>query len=416
MHSRAPDHAVISKTVQRDWGRIISIIYRQTGDLSLAEDSVQDALEAALKHWHRNGLPNHPDAWIIKTAGRKALDRLRRSKTVKDKSALIHALVDADRQIFSPENLDAIPDKRLELMFTCCHPALSKKSRIALTLRTILGLSVDNIAQAFLDTPSAMAQRLSRARNKIKTAGIPYSVPDRTQFTSRLHLILTTIYLIFNQAYTYGDDGNLNQEALRLIAIIQELCPNEAEVHGLHALLLFTKSRRHARYGNRGEFIPLESQDRTLWQKPLIEQANALLVKALKTGNIGPFQLQAAIHGVHCRAQDWKQTDWSEIAQLYNLLFNIQPTTVIAVNRAMALSYSLSVQAGLEAIERLKSSSDIEAYAPYFLVKADMHERLGQMKLAIAALNKAISLTSQKAERDFLIEKQSRIMSYLSVS
>ncbi len=404
----------IESIVRKDWGRILAGLAKTTGDVGLAEDSLQEALEAALTHWQKNGLPHSPPGWLYKVAYRKAIDRIRRGNLHQDKINLISTLIDQENETFDPIELDRFPDKRLELIFTCCHPALSEKSKLALTLRTIVGLSTEDIASAFLDDPKTMAQRISRAKSKIKNAGIPYQIPNREDLPSRLQTVLSVIYLIFNAGYSGGtkDPGLRNEmtlEAIRLGRLIKQALPEHPEAAGLLALMLLHDSRRQSRNQSDTGYVPLEFQDRAAWDQHLIEEGDFILKEALSRQSLGPFQLQAAISGVHAHAANWAETDWGQITALYHLLHQMQPTDVIKINYAIALSYRYSIEAGMEMLDSISAGKGRLSYVPYLLAKADLLERNGETEEAIPLLEMAISLTTNPTENAFLANKIRRL-------
>ncbi|MGB7285595.1 MAG: RNA polymerase sigma factor [Salaquimonas sp.] len=399
----------IDKTVREEWGRILASLTKTLGDLQLAEDSLQDAVESALRHWAKNGLPNAPAAWLIQTARRKAIDRIRRSKNFSRKEAQITHLMELDAQASIEdamiETVNPIPDKRLEMIFTCCHPALEEKSRIALTLRTIGGLSTEEIANSFLDNTEAMAARLTRAKKKIAQAGIPYEVPKQDTLSERLKSVLSVIYLIFNEGYSASKGDHLIreelcEEALRLVALMEKLLPGEVEITGLHALILLHGSRRTARQDASGRFIPLEHQDRTLWDQNQIRAGTDFLKSALTMGKIGPYQLQAAISACHSEAACWKDTDWAQILALYDLLYASQPSPVVKLNQTYALSFTRPLNEAFQWLQEIEK--ELNAYQPFYLVKADLLKRDGNMDAAIDSMKQAIKLTSNEAEKRFL--------------
>jgi len=400
----------IEKTVREDWGRILAALVKTLGDFQLAEDCLQDALISAVDHWQKNGIPQAPSAWLITTARRKALDRLRRDKNFASKQSEISYLIDLENQSGNEPDLDAIPDKRLEMVFTCCHPALEEKSRVALTLRTLGGLTTDEIASAFLDRPDAMAQRLVRAKKKIQLAGIPYEIPSKDVMPERLSSVLRVIYLIFNEGYSAstGEDlvrADLTDEAIRLARIISHLLPEEMEVSGLLSLMLLHDSRRFSRTNDEGEMIPLEQQNRARWDKAKIAEGSLLLEKILPKQRIGPYQLQAAISAVHAQSPSWDETDWLQIEGLYQLLYTIQPSPVIRINQAIAVSYSRSVEAAMKMLDDEIVDVKMDTYQPYIVAKADLQMRLGQNDDAKANLLHAITLTDNEQEKTFLTKK-----------
>ncbi len=405
---------IIEQTVREDWGRILASLVKHTRDIELAEDSLQDALEAALIHWDRNGIPMSPSAWLIKTAQRKAIDRVRRSVRFQNKQETIEQLIRAENKTYDPESMDQFPDKRLELIFTCCHPSLNEKSRIALTLRTVAGLSTDEIAEAFLDNRETMAQRLVRAKRKIKAARIPFSVPAKKDLEERIKTVLAVIYLIFNEGYSAHSGPHvlrtdLVDEAIRLGQIVHTLLPDHSEAAGLLALMILHDSRRAARETETGEFIPLEDQNRSLWDHSKIQRGDDILIQAMRRKQIGPYQIQAAISATHARAQDWALTDWAQIEALYGLLFQMQPSPVVQINRALAVSYARSIADGFRLLETLEVSPKILRYRPYLLAKSDLHDRSNQFEEAAKWLERAIELTENVSERDYLIQKHASL-------
>ena len=414
--TRVPNNpsATIENTVRQDWGRILASLTRHTGDIELAEDSMQDALEAALIHWNKNGTPANPSAWLIKTAQRKAIDRIRRMARFKNKSQTIGLLIEEENKTYDPGCIDDFPDKRMELIFSCCHPALNEKSRIALTLRTIGGLTTEEIAAAFLDKPKALAQRLVRAKRKIKTANIPYAVPDKVDLPDRIKTVLAVIYLIFNEGYSASSGDNLIRaalvdEALRLGQIVHALLPDHAETAGLLALMLLHDARRPARSDDTQAYIPLEDHDRSLWETEKIIAADKILKSALLKKQIGPYQLQAAISAVHANSASWQATDWPQISALYGLLYQIQPSPVIRVHQALAQSYAYSPEQGLRLLEDLKSDTKLAAYPPFLLAMADLLKRSGDRAGAARYLERAIELSDNTIEKNFLLGKRRKL-------
>jgi len=406
----------IDRTIRTEWGRILAALTKSLGDLQLAEDCLQDAVESALNHWQKNGLPDSPVAWLIQTARRKAIDRFRRDSNFNAKQAEIAHLIELDAMDNSRDGSEreneTIPDERLRMMFTCCHPAIEEKSRIALTLRTLGGLTTEEIASAYLDKTDAMAARLTRAKKKIALAGIPYEIPDKSRIAERLHSVLSVIYLIYNEGYSASNGDvlirrELTDEALRLARMVCDLLPDEPEVKGLVALILLHESRRKVRTDAEGNLVPLEMQNRKNWDSARISEGTGLLKSALAMGRIGPYQLQAAISACHAEAISWADTDWPQIASLYELLLAIQPSPVIALNHAYALSHTRGVGEALERLSRLQT--DLAGYQPFHAAKADMLERSGRKDEAKAAYGRAIELSQNTAEREFLETKLARI-------
>jgi len=404
-----PEQA-ISRTVREEWGRILALLVKAFGDLQLAEDVLQDAVEAALIDWKSNGLPKSSAAWLVQTAKRKAIDRFRRDKRFAKLQPELACLLSLEKQELEPVESEVIPDKRLELMFTCCHPALDRKSQIALTLRTLGGLTTDEIATAFLDKPKAMAQRLVRAKRKIALAAIPYEVPTGDALPERLSTVLGVVYLIFNEGYSASSGrfvtrDDLADEAIRLGRIACQLLPDQPEAIGLIALMLLHDSRRHARQDKQGDIVALEHQNRRLWDQARIDEGKSLLETALRMQKIGPYQLQAAISALHAEATHWSATDWPQICALYHLLNSIQPSPVVRINHALAVSRAESTAAALMMLAGLEESTDIVDYQPYYVAQADVHARAGNPKRSRHLLRKAIQLTDNDAERRFLQRK-----------
>ncbi|NKB53965.1 MAG: RNA polymerase sigma factor [Rhizobiaceae bacterium] len=406
----------IERTVREEWGRILASLVKSIGDFQLAEDSLQEALTVALDNWNKKGLPKSPAAWLLTTARRKAIGRLRRDKNFSSKQKEIAYLMDLEnmdkggRETSASVDDPEIPDKRLEMIFTCCHPALEQKTRIALTLRTLGGLTTEEIAAAFLDRPQAMAQRLVRAKNKIKLAGIPYEIPDMDVLPERISSVLSVIYLIFNEGYSAssGDRpvrSDLCDEAIRLARIITQLLPNEAEVAGLLALMLLHDSRRLTRTDGSGALIALQHQNRRRWDRGKINQGVRLLHDVLPRQHLGPYQLQAAISAVHAQSESWEATDWAQVQALYALLYQITPTPVVRLNQALALSYANSPQEGLHMLREAAGDGVLENYQPFHAAKADLLLRNGQIEEAMNSYRRAIELSDNLSERRFLEQK-----------
>jgi RNA polymerase sigma-70 factor (ECF subfamily) len=403
----APIAAVIDRIARTDGGRLLSNLVGTIRDFQLAEDSLQDALESALTHWNRNGLPASPNAWLMQTAKRKAIDRLRRSANFRSKSAEITHLIEMENASVMDDDPDPIGDERLKLIFTCCHPALDRKTCVALTLRSVCGLKTEEIADAFLDSHEAMAQRLVRARHKIANAGIAYEVPGPDGWQARLESVLAVIYLIFNEGYASNGDSlirsELCEEAIRLGRLLILLRPHEPEIEGLLALMLLHHARRAARLGERGEIVSLEEQDRDRWDRFEIREGIALLERALRHGRPGPYQLQAAIIGVHAEASSFAETNWAEIALLYRELARTSDNPVYELNRIVALSYVEGPNAALALLQPIAQA--LVHYQPFHAVQADLLARTGQTDAARIAYRTAIRLSQSDAEKLFLAEK-----------
>jgi len=398
-------NAQMTRLIREDWGRILAALVSSVGNYSLAEDSLQDAVISALQVWPRKGLPDNPAAWMISVARRKALDRLRRQNTMTRKEdELAHWL---EMQQGAPDAYIAtIPDQRLELIYTCCHPALDQKSRVALTLRALGGLSTEHIARAFLDKPEAMAARLTRAKKKLSTAGIAFKLPDPEDIAPRTDAVLRVIYLIFNEgAHASNGDlmrGDLVAEAIRLGRILSGLLPDHTETKGLLALMLLSDSRRFARMDALGNFVPLEAQNRARWDRAKITEGLNLVEIALSHAPVGSYAIQAAISALHAQAATFDDTDWPQIVALYDVLQSRIFNPIIAVNQAVALSYAQAPQAGLAALDQLMPDAKLEAYQPYHSCRADLLARMGQADAAAQSYRRAIDLSSSKAQARFL--------------
>lgn len=403
----------LERLVREDWARILAALVKSVGDIQLAEDCLQEALISASVHWARTGLPRVPAAWVVTVARRKAIDRIRRDRNFASKQADLAYLIELDQAAQDEDEPMHIPDKRLELIFTCCHPAIAQKTRVALTLRALGGLKTEEIAGAFLDKPTAMEQRLTRARAKIRDAGIAYKVPEPEDLPARLSSVLNTIYLMFNEGYAARSGGavvraDLCMEAIRLCKTLVTLMPDEAEVAGLLALMLLHDSRREARSSQAGQMIPLQEQDRSLWNAQGIREGVALLERTLRLGRVGPFQLQAAISGVHALSESWEMTDWQEIVALYEVLAKVQPSPVVDINRAVALCHAGRADDALEILDGLERDKKLEGYQPFHTALAEALSETGQVGSAHDALLRAIDLTQNEAERLFLENKAKR--------
>ena len=402
----APDpvHVAIEFTLRQDRGQLIAALINSVGDFELAEECLQDAVETALQEWPRAGVPKSRRGWLLQVARRKAIDRIRRCASFARNAAQIAVLEQAEAT--APADPHDIPDHRLRLIFTCCHPALDEKTREALTLRTLGGLTTEEVARAFLDKTPAMAQRLARARGKISKAGIPFAIPDAEALPERIGSVLQVIYLIFNEGYaaTQGQGQlriDLCEEAIFLARLMVGYCPQNAEVAGLLALMLLSHARRKAR--DVGGYIPLSEQDRSLWDRGLITQGQEILEAALRKGGIGPYQLQAAISALHCEAEQADQTDWCQIAALYRLLAQMQPGAVVQLNLAVALSFCEGPQTALEMLDGLANT--LNRYQPFYAARADVLMRMGQTDLARKALLRAMELTQVQSEQDWLAQR-----------
>jgi RNA polymerase sigma-70 factor (ECF subfamily) len=400
---------VVERVFRRESGRAVAALIRAVGSFDLAEDAVQDAFAIALERWPREGVPDNPGAWITTTARHRAIDRIRRDQTGRAKSEAADQLRALEEL---SDEMQEIPDERLRLVFTCCHPALPMDSRIALTLRTVGGLSTREIARAFLSPEPTIAQRLVRAKKKIREAGIPYRVPPRDLLGERLTGVLAVLYLVFNEGYsaTSGDDlvrVDLCDEAIWLTRMVDRLLPGQAEVRGLLALMLLQHSRRSTRTDAGGRLVLLEDQDRARWDHEMIDEGVAVLDDALGLRAPGPYQVQAAIAALHAQAPRPDDTDWPQIASLYGALAAATPSPVVELNRAVAVAMADGPAAGLRLADRL--AGDLDDYHLFHAARADLLRRLERPDEARAAYRRALALVTNPAERDFLEGRLARL-------
>ena len=392
------DAADIGRIFREESGRAVATLIRIFDDIDLAEDAVQEAFAVALRKWPGEGLPPNPGGWITTTARTRAIDRLRRE--TRERVLLGDVAVRSASSIEPdlPEEVDAVQDDRLRLIFTCCHPALATDAQVALTLRLLGGLTTQEVARAFLVSEATLAQRLVRAKRKIKAARIPYRVPDTHELPDRLRPVLSVLYLVYNAGLSNAIAPSLCAEAIRLARVLAALMPDEPEVAGLLALLLLTESRRSTRLDADGALVLLGEQDRTRWDRALIDEGQALVRWCLRRNQPGPYQLQAAINAVHADALTADQTDWAQIVALYDQLLVVAPTPVVALNRAIALGETQGPAAALALVNAL----DMETYYVFHATRADLLWRLGKRTEAEAAYERAAALAPTVAERDFL--------------
>jgi RNA polymerase sigma-70 factor (ECF subfamily) len=410
VHPPDPVSAAVARAFRDERAIVLATLIRQAGDFQLAEDAVQDAFEAAVAAWRRDGVPANPGAWITTAARRRAIDRLRRDRSLADRAERLAELTRLDAQQeegLSMEDESSIVDDRLRLIFTCCHPALEMPARVALTLRALGGMTTGEIARAFLVAEPTMGKRIVRAKRKIADAHIPYRVPADEELPERLRGVLRVLYLIFNEGYTAtGGDRlvreELCDEAIRLGELLCLLMPDDAEVWGLSALMLLHDARRAARVDSSGRYVALDMQDRSLWDQARIREGLARLERAVRLRRPGEYQLQAAITALQIQGPDPDTTDWTQIADLYGALARLNPSPVVELNRAVAVGLASGPAAGLALLEPLLGDSTLERYQPLYAAQAELLSRAGDATGAARAYERAIALTENAVERDEL--------------
>jgi RNA polymerase sigma-70 factor (ECF subfamily) len=392
------DAAAIGRIFREESGRSLAALIRAFGDIDVAEDAVQEAFAVALRNWPRHGVPPNPGGWITTTARHHAIDRLRREARGRELLSEVAVLSPGSDDPGLAQEVGPVPDDRLRLIFTCCHPALSTEAQVALTLRLLGGLSTKQVASSFLVTEPTMARRLVRAKHKIKAARIPYRVPAAHELPDRLRPVLAVVYLVYNAGLSGPAEPDLCEEAIRLARILASLMPDEPEVAGLLALLLLTESRRGSRTRPDGSLVLLGEQDRTRWDRAMIAEGQAILRRCLRRSQPGAYQLQAAINAVHADSPTLEETDWSQIVALYDQLLGVAPTPVVALNRAIAIGELQGPAVALALVEEL----DLDNYYPFHATLADLLWRLGRHREAAAAYQRAADMAPTEAEREFL--------------
>jgi RNA polymerase sigma-70 factor (ECF subfamily) len=407
-------HAVITRVHHEEWARVVAALTRRFGDLDVAEEAAAEAFATAVERWPADGVPPTPGAWLTTTATRKAIDRIRRENKRDDKQKEARLVYDDD----PPEPPGAIDDERLRLIFTCCHPALAMENRVALTLRMVGGLTVPEIARAFLAQEAAVGQRITRAKAKIKAARIPYRVPSAEDLPARVSGVLAVLFLVFNEGYlATGPDTDpvrhdLTAEAIRLTRLIRDLMPDDGEVAGLLALMLLTEARRTARVSATGELVPLDEQDRGAWDAALVAEGHRLVrerLAAVAASGVAPgrYQILAAINAVHTDARDVRDTDWSQVVALYDQLVRLDPSPIIALNRAIAVAELDGPDIALAIIDRLED--ELAGYHAFHATRADLLRRLGRSQTSRAAYDKAIALAGNTAEIAYLKRRREQL-------
>ncbi|MFC6881761.1 MULTISPECIES: RNA polymerase sigma factor [Actinomadura] len=404
--------AALTRAHHEEWARVVAALTRRFGDLDIAEEAAAEAFATAVRRWPADGVPPNPGAWLTTTANRKAIDRIRRESKRGDKHQEAQMAYGHE-----PEPLGAIDDDRLRLIFTCCHPALAVQTRVALTLRMVAGLTVPEIARAFLVRETAMEQRITRAKAKISAARVPYRVPSAEDLPERVSGVLAVLFLVFNEGYLASGPGTdplrpgLTAEAIRLTRLVRALLPDDGEAAGLLALMLLTEARRPARVSSGGELVPLAEQDRAAWDAALIAEGHRLVRERLAAAAAGAvpgrYQILAAINAVHTSARDMRDTDWSQILALYDRLARLDPSPIIALNRAVAVAELDGPDVALAAVDRLEG--ELAGYHPYHATRADLLRRLGRSEQSRAAYDKAIELAGNTAETAYLTRRRDQL-------
>jgi RNA polymerase sigma-70 factor, ECF subfamily len=399
----------IARAHHEEWARVVATLTRHFGDLDVAEEAAAEAFATAVERWPTDGVPPNPGGWLTTTARRKALDRIRREHKRDDKQKQAQMMYDDPR-----DSLGAVDDERLRLIFTCCHPALAPEARVALTLRMVGGLTVPEIARAFLVQEATLGQRITRAKAKIKAARIPYRVPSADDLPRRVSGVLYVLYLVFNEGYLASGPGtdpvrhDLTAEAIRLARLLRALMPADGEVAGLLALMLLIEARRTARVSANGELVTLEEQDRGVWDAALIAEGHRLVRERLATGQPpGRYQILAAINAVHTSARDVRDTDWSQVVALYDQLFRLEPSPIVALNRAVAIGELDGPDVALRIVDRLQD--ELTGYHAYFVARADILRRLGRSEESRAAYDRAIALAGNSAETAYLTRRRDQL-------